>query len=622
MDNLDVIVIGGGHAGCEAALAAARMGLRTALFAMNLDSIAMMPCNPNIGGTSKGHLVREIDALGGEMGRNIDKSTIQSRMLNTSKGPAVHSLRAQADKARYSAQMRRVLDSQPLLRLIQAEVADIIYRDGRLAGVVSASGMFFACRAAVLALGTYLNARCLTGEMAENIGPAGLKSATALTKTLSRLGIGLQRFKTGTPARISAASLDLEKMTAQFGDKIVTPFSFENIGKTIIENQVSCYLTYTNKDTHEVIRKNLHRSPMHAGMIDGVGTRYCPSIEDKIVRFADKERHQVFIEPEGADTDEMYISGMSTSMPEDVQIAMYRSVAGMEGARILRFGYAIEYDCLDATQLRPTLEFKALPGLFSAGQFNGSSGYEEAAAQGLVAGINAALFVRDQGYSFTIDRSQGYIGVLLDDLTIKGTPEPYRMMTSRAEYRLLLRQDNADLRLTRLGGGLLIDEARYDAICAKAQAIEREIARVGRVNIAPEPAVNALLENFDSSPLTAGIKLAELVRRPELNYAALAPIDPARPDLAQDAADQVNIEIKYEGYIARQMAQIEQFKKLEGRPLPQNLDYSAMTNLRLEAREKLNRLRPENLGQAGRISGISPADLTVLMIYLEGRRNG
>jgi len=613
----DVVIIGGGHAGCEAALAASRMGMRTVLFALSLDHIAMMPCNPNIGGTSKGHLVREVDALGGEMGHNIDKTFIQSKMLNTGKGPAVHSLRAQADKARYSEEMRRTLENTPNVLMKQAEAADIVVEDGKVTGVVTTTGALYPCRCAVICTGTYLRARCLTGEAIVQCGPNGLKQSVTLTNALERLGIQLLRFKTGTPARVDGNTLDYDKMAVQKGDARIIPFSFTTDAESIQREQADCWLTYTNEETHRVIRENIHRSPMYAGVIEGTGTRYCPSIEDKVVRFADKERHQVFIEPEGEDTSEMYISGMSTSLPEDVQLAMYRSVPGLEKAEITRNGYAIEYDCIDATQLKLSLEFLKIEGLFSAGQFNGSSGYEEAAAQGIMAGINAARRVQGRE-PFILDRSEAYIGVLIDDLVTKGSREPYRMMTSRAEYRLLLRQDNADLRLTERGHAAgLTPVERRDAVIAKKEAIAREIKRVLAVNIAPSAKADELLAVRESTPFTTGIKLAELIRRPELDYETLAPLDTARPNLPPDVREQVNIDIKYRGYIERQMEQVAQFKKLESRRLPQDIQYAEVPNLRLEARQKLDAIRPESIGHASRITGVSPADITMLLIHLE-----
>jgi len=620
-EPVDIIVIGGGHAGCEAALAAARMGCTVSLFALNLDSIAMMPCNPNIGGTSKGHLVREIDALGGEMGKNIDKTYLQSRMLNTGKGPAVHSLRAQADKNRYSQVMKGVLENTPNLRIIQSEVVDIEVIDGSVTGVINKAFALHPCKALVMATGTYLNGRCIWGEVSVNSGPNGLSSSGRLKETLARLGIEMYRFKTGTCARIDASSVDFSKMSEQKGDEEITPFSFENKREDISRPQISCYLTHTNERTHEIIRANLHRSPMYSGEIEGTATRYCPSIEDKIVRFADKTSHQVFVEPEGENTNELYISGMSTSLPEDVQIAMYRTIPGLENCRIMRFGYAIEYDCIDATQLLPSLEFKNISGFFSAGQFNGTSGYEEAAAQGLIAGINAAAKVLNKA-PLTIDRSEGYIGVLIDDLVTKGVNEPYRMMTSRAEYRLLLRQDNADLRLTEKGYGYLIYEKRYQKIAEKKRQINAEIKRTRKVIVSPNESINEILRKHNSSEITSGMKLDELIKRPELSYAILASADLDRPKLAEDTAEQVNISIKYEGYIERQMSQVEQFKKLENRKLPHDLDYGEISNLRLEARQKLNAIKPANIGQAGRITGVNPADISNLLIFMERRNAG
>jgi len=620
VEPVDVVVIGGGHAGCEAALAAARMGCTTSLLAMNLDAIAMMPCNPNIGGTSKGHLVREIDALGGEMGKNIDKTFIQSRMLNTGKGPAVHSLRAQADKHRYSQEMKNVLESTQGLRLIQSEVVDIATNQGAISGVITAAGALHPCKVLVIAAGTYLGGRCIWGEVSMNSGPNGLAASIALKIALERLGIVMYRFKTGTPARIDASTVDFSKMVEQRGDDEIIPFSFSNKREDIDRHQICCYLTYTNERTHEIIRASLHRSPMYSGDIEGTGTRYCPSIEDKVVRFSEKASHQVFVEPEGENTKELYISGMSTSLPEDVQIDMYRSIAGLENCHIVRFGYAIEYDCIDATQLLPTLEFKAISGLFSAGQFNGTSGYEEAAAQGLIAGINAAAKVLGKE-PLTIDRSEGYIGVLIDDLVTKGSSEPYRMMTSRAEYRLLLRQDNADLRLTEKSYGYLIDDSGYQQILEKKQLINDEINRLSKAIIAPCEEINSILKKHGSSEISSGMKLVELIKRPELTYATLATIDLSRPVLPEDVAEQVNIAIKYEGYIKRQLLHVEQFKKLENRKLPQDLDYNDVGNLRLEARQKLNLIKPLNIGQASRITGVNPADISNLLVYMERRKH-
>ena len=613
----DVVVIGGGHAGCEAALAAARMGCAVVLFAINLDSVAMMPCNPNIGGTSKGHLVREIDALGGEMGKNIDKTFLQSRMLNTGKGPAVHSLRAQADKGRYALEMKKTLESTPNLRIVQAEIVDI-EASGQIYGVTTRAGAFYPCKAVILATGTYLNSRCIWGDISVNSGPNGLASSVALKQSLENIGISMYNFKTGTCPRIAASSVDFSKMAEQLGDDQITPFSFQNQRDDITRPQISCWLTYTNKATHDIIRANLHRSPMFSGEIEGTATRYCPSIEDKIVRFPDKTSHQIFIEPEGENSGELYVSGMSTSMPEDVQIAMMRTIPGLEDCQIMRFGYAIEYNCIDATQLLPTLELKSTSGFFSAGQFNGSSGYEEAAAQGLLAGINAAAKILGKK-PLTIDRSEGYIGVLIDDLVTKGTKEPYRMMTSRAEYRLLLRQDNADLRLTEKSFGYLIGNARYQQILAKKELIAAEIIRLNKITIPPSDEVCALLAKFDSSPITHGIKLAELIKRPELTYQALASIDLSRPTLPEDVTEQVNISVKYEGYIKRQLNQVESFKKLENRKLPRDLDYSQVGNLRLEAQQKLNEIKPESIGQAGRITGVNPADISNLLVFMEKR---
>ncbi len=619
----DVAVVGAGHAGCEAALACARLGLSTICFTVSIESIALMPCNPNIGGSSKGHLVREIDALGGQMGKVIDKTFIQSKMLNKSKGPAVHSLRAQADKADYTREMRSVLEHQENLTIKQAEIVDILTEDGHVTGVKTFTGGIYPCRAVVLATGTYLKSRCLCGEAITYTGPNGLQSADHLSEALKRLGIRLVRFKTGTPARIDGRTIDYSKMTEQFGDEKLVPFSFTNTPEDIQRKQVSCWLTYTNEKTHEIIRNNLDRSPLYAGVIEGTGPRYCPSIEDKIVKFADKDRHQVFIEPEGLYTHEMYVGGMSSSLPEDVQYQMYRSVKGLENAKIVRNAYAIEYDCIPATQLKPTLEFKAVEGLFSGGQFNGSSGYEEAAAQGLIAGINAAMKLLGRE-PLVLKRSEAYIGVLIDDLVTKDTHEPYRMMTSRAEYRLLLRQDNADQRLTPIGYKIgLIDEARYKALLEKEQQIREEIQRVNHVNIGANKIVQQLLENYGSTPLKTGTTLAELIRRPELSYEALAPIDPERPELSGAVTDQVEINIKYEGYITRQLHQVEQFKKLEARHLPEDLDYSQISGLRIEARQKLNDIKPVSIGQASRIAGVTPADISVLLIFMEQyRRQG
>jgi len=619
-ETFDIVIVGAGHAGCEAALAAARLGCKTIMFTVSVDSIALMPCNPNIGGTSKGHLVREIDALGGEMGKNIDKTFIQSKMLNVSKGPAVHSLRAQADKAEYSRSMRKVLENTENLSIVQAEVTEILTEENQVIGVKTYSGAIYYAKAVVLCTGTYLKARCIYGDVSNYTGPNGLQAANYLTDSLKNLGIEMYRFKTGTPARIDRRSIDFSKMEEQFGDEKVIPFSFETNPEDVQIPQVSCWLTYTNEKTHEIIRNNLDRSPLYSGMIEGTGPRYCPSIEDKVVKFSDKNRHQVFIEPEGLHTNEMYVGGMSSSLPEDVQHEMYSSVAGLEHVRIVRNAYAIEYDCIDPRQLNPTLEFKRIRGLFSGGQFNGSSGYEEAAAQGLIAGINAAREVHGKE-QITIDRSQAYIGVLIDDLVTKENREPYRMMTSRAEYRLLLRQDNADLRLTKIGYEVgLISEERYQRFLVKEKQIQEETSRVEHVNIGTRKEVQELLEKYESTPLTSGTTLAELIRRPELNYDLLAPIDPDRPELVRGAAEQVNINIKYDGYIKRQMKQVEQFKKLEEKKIPENLDYTDVPSLRIEARQKLEKHRPVSIGQASRISGVSPADISVLLVYLEQRK--
>ncbi len=613
----DVCVVGAGHAGCEAALACARLGLNTIMFTVSMDSVALMPCNPNIGGSSKGHLVREIDALGGEMGKNIDKTYIQSKMLNKSKGPAVYSLRAQADKQDYTREMRRVIENTENLTLKQAEVTKLLVEEGKITGVQTYSGAVYPCKAVVLCTGVYLKARCVYGEVSNYTGPNGLSAANHLSDSLKELGIELYRFKTGTPARIDKRSIDFSKMAEQFGDEEIVPFSFTNTEEDIKKEQVSCWLTYTNEDTHKIIRDNLDRSPLYSGNIQGTGPRYCPSIEDKVVRFADKNRHQVFIEPEGNYTNEMYIGGMSSSLPEDVQVKMYRSVPGLEHAKIVRNAYAIEYDCINPMQLKPSLEFKKVEGLFSGGQFNGSSGYEEAAAQGLVAGINAAQKLLGKE-PLILDRSQAYIGVLIDDLVTKETHEPYRMMTSRAEYRLLLRQDNADVRLTPIGHEIgLIDEERYTQFLHKQQAVKDEIARVEKVTVGANKKVNELLESYDSTPLNSGATLAELIRRPELKYEYLEAIDKNREPLTKDIVEQVNIQLKYAGYIKRQLKQVEQFKKMEKKKIPQDIDYDDIYSLRLEAKQKLNQIRPESVGQASRISGVSPADISVLLVYLE-----
>lgn len=619
-DDVDICVIGAGHAGCEAALAAARMGLKTILFALNLDSIAMMPCNPHIGGSSKGHLVREIDALGGEMGKNIDKTYLQIKMLNTGKGPAVYSLRAQADKAKYHTEMKKVLENTENLLIRQGEIVDILTEDNKVTGVVSESGALYKCKAAIICSGTYLYARCLYGDTIIESGPNGMRRSEKLRECLERLGIKLFRYKTGTPARVDAKSVDISKMKAQPGDEKVTPFSFENIGKDISRQQYDCYLTYTNEETHNIIKANLDRSPLYSGVIEGTGPRYCPSIEDKVVRFADKTQHQIFVEPEGEDTNEMYIQGMSSSLPEDVQIAMYRTIPGLENVRFTRTAYAIEYDCIDANQLKLSLEFKNIQGLFSAGQFNGTSGYEEAAAQGIISGINAGAYIKGME-PLILDRSEAYIGVLIDDIITKESREPYRMMTSRAEYRLLLRQDNADLRLTEYGYKYgLISQERYNKFLAKEEAIENEIKRVGKINFGPTEEVNSLLESLDSSPLSTGVNMGDIIKRPEITYDMLAPIDKDRPELSDEVREQVNIQIKYEGYIARQMKQVEAFKKLEAKKIPENIDYDEVMGLRLEARQKFKAVRPVNIGQASRISGVSPADVNMLLVYMNGYR--
>ena len=620
VEYIDVAVIGAGHAGCEASLAAARLGLETMVFTVSVDSIAMMPCNPNIGGSSKGHLVKEIDALGGEMGKVIDKTFIQSKMLNKSKGPAVHSLRAQADKKNYSNTMRQVLENTPHLTIKQAEVTELIVEDGTIKGVKTYSGATYYAKAVVLCTGTYLKARCIYGDVSNYTGPNGLQAANYLTDSLKANGVEMFRFKTGTPARIDKRSIDFSKMEEQKGDERVVPFSFSTDSESVQINQVSCWLTYTNEKTHEIIRENLDRSPLYSGMIEGTGPRYCPSIEDKVVRFADKSRHQVFIEPEGLNTNEMYVGGMSSSLPEDVQYDMYRSVPGLEHAKIVRNAYAIEYDCINPRQLMPTLEFKNIKNLFSGGQFNGSSGYEEAAAQGLIAGINAALKVKGEEL-LVLDRSEAYIGVLIDDLVTKENHEPYRMMTSRAEYRLLLRQDNADLRLREKGYRVgLISKEQYQDILKKEQLIKEEIERVEHVNVGASRPVQELLEQYGSTPLTSGSTLGELIRRPELNYEVLAPIDKNRPELRYDIREQVNINIKYDGYITRQLKQVEQFKKLESKKIPEDMDYDQVKSLRIEAVQKLKLYRPVSIGQASRIAGVSPADVSVLLVYLESHR--
>lgn len=619
-ENYDVLVVGAGHAGCEAALAAARLGLNTIMFTVSVDSIALMPCNPNIGGSSKGHLVREVDALGGEMGKNIDKTFIQSKMLNSSKGPAVHSLRAQADKKDYSQSMRNVLENTENLTIRQAEVSEIIVDNGRITGAKTFSGAVYHAKAVVLCTGTYLKARCIYGDVSNPTGPNGLQAANHLTDSLKSHGIEMYRFKTGTPARVDKRSIDFSKLEEQKGDERVVPFSFSTNPEDIQKEQVSCWLTYTNQETHKIIMENIDRSPLFSGAIEGTGPRYCPSIEDKVVRFADKERHQVFIEPEGLYTNEMYLGGMSSSLPEDVQYSMYRTVPGLENVKIVRNAYAIEYDCINPRQLLPTLEFKTIKGLFSGGQFNGSSGYEEAAAQGIMAGINASLYVlgRDQ---IVIDRSQGYIGVLIDDLVTKENHEPYRMMTSRAEYRLLLRQDNADLRLTKIGYDVgLISEERYKSVIRKQESINREIERLKNTKVGASNNIQEFLESKGSTGLKTAASLAEVIRRPELDYEMIGDIDNERKPLPADVINQVNIEIKYEGYIARQLSQVQQFKKLENKKLDSEFDYTVVPSLRKEAVQKLNLYKPLSIGQASRISGVSPADISVLLVFLEQQR--
>lgn len=616
-ESYDIVVVGAGHAGCEAALACARLGLETIVFTVSVDSIALMPCNPNVGGSSKGHLVRELDALGGEMGKNIDKTFIQSKMLNESKGPAVHSLRAQADKQEYSRQMRKTMENTQHLTIRQAEVSELIVEKGQIKGVKTFSGAIYHGKAVVLCTGTYLRARCIYGDVSNPTGPNGLQAATHLTDSLIANGIEMFRFKTGTPARADKRSIDFTRMEEQFGDKRVVPFSFSTDPESVQKEQASCWLTYTNQETHKIIRDNLSRSPLFSGAIEGTGPRYCPSIEDKVVKFPDKERHQVFVEPEGLYTNEMYLGGMSSSLPEDVQYAMYRTVPGLEHVRIVRNAYAIEYDCINSLQLKSTLEFKKIHGLFAGGQFNGSSGYEEAAVQGFMAGVNASMEVmgREQ---VVLDRSQAYIGVLIDDLVTKENHEPYRMMTSRAEYRLLLRQDNADLRLRRIGHDIgLVSDGEYEHLLEKEAQINAEIERLEKASIGGTPKVQELLARYESTPLKSGTTLAELIKRPELDYEKLAEVDENRPELAFDVQEQVNIEIKYEGYIKRQMQQVAQFKKLEGKKLPENFDYAQVNSLRKEAVQKLNKIQPSTIGQASRISGVSPADISVLMVYLE-----
>ncbi len=620
-ESYDIVVVGAGHAGCEAALACARLGLETIMFTVSVDSIALMPCNPNIGGSSKGHLVRELDALGGEMGKNIDKTFIQSKMLNESKGPAVHSLRAQADKQDYTRQMRKTLENTNHLTIRQAEVAEIVVEEGKITGIKTFSGAIYDCKAAVLATGTYLNARCIYGEVSNATGPNGLQAATHLTDSLKANGVEMFRFKTGTPARVDKRSIDFSKMEEQVGDKRIVPFSFSTDPSSIQKEQVSCWLTYTNEKTHEIIRANLDRSPLFSGAIEGTGPRYCPSIEDKVVKFPDKSRHQVFIEPEGLYTNEMYLAGMSSSLPEDVQYAMYQTVPGLENVKIVRNAYAIEYDCINSRQLKVTLEFKAIEGLFSGGQFNGSSGYEEAAVQGFMAGVNAAMKVMGRE-PYVLDRSQAYIGVLIDDLVTKENHEPYRMMTSRAEYRLLLRQDNADLRLRSIGHEIgLVSDEEYERVLKKEKDIEEEVNRLEHATIGASPKVQEFLRKYGSTELKTGATLAELIRRPELNYALVAEIDERRPDLPEDTAEQININIKYEGYIRRQRQQVSQFKKLENKRLNVDFDYASVKSLRKEAVQKLNLYKPMSIGQASRISGVSPADISVLLVHLEQLRH-
>lgn len=617
-DSYDVVVIGGGHAGCEAALAAARLGKKTALFVMNMDTLANMPCNPCIGGTSKGHLVREIDALGGEMAKNADKTFIQSKMLNMSKGPAVHSLRVQSDRKMYHIQMKKTLEEQKNLDLYQSEVEKIIKKDDKVVGVVTKTGAIFNTKAIVVATGTYLKGKVIIGEVSYESGPDGVFPARKLSDSLREIGVNLRRFKTGTPARINRSTIDFSKTTPQNGDKKITPFSFENITNQDVLNkkQVQCFLTYTNEDTHKIIRDNIDRSPIYNGSIKAIGPRYCPSIEDKVMRFKDKDRHQIFIEPLGEQTDEMYIQGMSSSLPEEVQIAMYRTVPGLEHCKFMRCAYAIEYDCIDSTNLKLSLEYKGINGLFLAGQVNGTSGYEEAAAQGIIAGINAARKI-DNKKPFILDRSEAYIGVLIDDLVTKGTNEPYRMMTSRAEYRLVLRQDNADLRLTEKGYKLgLVSHERYQKFLEKKESISNEIKRLRNTKIKPSEKVNEVLKNLNSSPITSGISLSELLKRTELNYQNIAPLDKNRPELTADISQEAEIQIKYEGYIKLEMTQIEKFKKLETKMIPDNIDYNLITGLCMEARQKLSKQRPISVGQASRISGVSPADISVLLVYL------
>ena len=621
MNNLtyeyDVVVVGAGHAGCEAALSTARLGYDTIMFTVSIDSVALMPCNPNIGGTSKGHLVREIDALGGQMGINIDKTFIQSKMLNRSKGPAVHSLRAQADKKQYSQEMRNVLENTEHLTIRQGEVSELVIEDNVIKGVKVTSGTVYKAKAVILCTGVYLKAKCIYGDDITYTGPNGLAAANSLSQSLIDNGIEIRRFKTGTPARIDKRTIDFTKMEEQKGDENIVPFSFINYGKSLDKEQISCWLTYTNETTHTIIKDNIGRSPLYAGVIEGTGPRYCPSIEDKVMRFADKNRHQVFIEPEGEYTNEMYVGGMSTSLPEDVQYKMYRSVPGLENVHIVRNGYAIEYDCINPLQLKHNLEFKNIKGLFSAGQINGSSGYEEAGAQGIVAGINSVKYIEGKD-PVIIDRSQGYVGVLIDDLVTKGTNEPYRMMTSRAEYRLILRQDNADQRLISIGHEVgLINDDRYNDYLDKMEKVNREVERIKKVNISPTKEVNDFLSENNSTNITTGVTLEELIKRPELNYTLVACIDPKREPLREDIIEQVDNIIKYEGYIARQLRQINQYKKMEGKRIPENIDYSKVGNLRKEAIQKLTAIKPVSVGQASRISGVSPSDISVLLVYLK-----